>query len=287
MPGWLWPVLIAVVLIFLAARSYYLRFRRACRMVREELAEFVPRHYPGCSVVGERQGNLVLRTPWQDELVWDMADLYVEVARLPGMGGTPAAREQMYRAEADSLLVRPWQPGQPVDPVSHGPRLKPQLYSLADVEEEGAAGALTRPIPGLPLRVGYVLEAPGTPRPLRQAELRGLQLDEEGIHRLALENLGRDFPEEMVKSPLEGSGSAIQFGDGFDAARVLLIPSLVPEGRQLVAVIPHRDMLLLLPGDGDLSPDQIREASRELADHDHAPLLESPVRVTREGFSTL
>src|SRR5205085_10145696 len=98
----------------------------------------------------------------------------------------------------------------------------------------------------------------------------------------------RDFPSDMVANALKGgSGSAIQLADGFDAARLLLVPESLQPGQELVALIPHRDMLLLLPGETADDPNKLREGLRQLECKDHPSLLARPARVTRDGFQLI
>jgi hypothetical protein len=289
MPGfsiWLWLLLGIVLLVVFWVRSYYKRFRGTCRLVREELAEFVPREYPGAEVTGERQGNLVLRMPGGAERVWEMADVYASVVRLLGMGRDPEARAGVYRQAAAAFFAP--DPAQPPALATHGRWIKPQLVPPSILGQASSQGPIAHtPVPGLDLETVYVLDLPQAARPLTEQELAGLGMDLAELRRLAFDNLRANFPREMVATAQGESGSAIQLGDGFDAARLLLVPEFLPEGGELVALIPHRDLLVLLPASILQDPDRLRQGMQQLDCENHPPLLDRPVRVTAAGFEVV
>lgn len=295
LPPWLWIVFGVVVIIAAAVRSFYRRWRGMCRRVREEFAEFVRQHHPGAEVTGEQLGNLVVRLPDGGERVWEMADVYAAVARLPGMGADPAARQQLYR-QAAAACFSPAPPA-PLPPVvstplsapTHGPWIKPRL-----VRPESLAGAaphavpLQLPVLDLGLTVVYLLDLPQGGRTLTEQDRGELELELAELHALALENLRKDFPREIVEQALSGeSGSGIQFGDGFDTARLLLVPECLQEGEELVAMTAPHDLLLLLPASVRDDPEKMNEGLRLLKECDHPVLLDRPVLVNRAGFELL
>jgi hypothetical protein len=287
MPGWLWLLLALATVIALGVRSYYVRFRGACRLVREELAEFVPREYPGNQVTGERLGNLVLRTADGEERVWEMADVYAAIIRLPGMGRDPTARAGIYRQAAAALFAP--DPNQPLSLATHDRWIRPQLVPPAVLSQTSTESPVVHtPVPSLGLETAYVLDLPGAARPLTEKDLADLGLDLEQLHRLALDNLRANFPRELVATPNENdSGSAIQLGDGFDAARLLLIPENLPAGGELVALIPHRDLIVLLPASTLQDREKLRQGMDQLDCANHPPLLDRPVKVTSAGFEVI
>ena len=85
LPVWVWVVAALVLALVVAGRTFYGRFRAMCRRVREEVGAFVAERHPEVAVVGEQQGNLVLRMADGSERVWEMADLYAAVARKRGL----------------------------------------------------------------------------------------------------------------------------------------------------------------------------------------------------------
>jgi hypothetical protein len=288
LPLWFWVLAGVVLLVVVVVRSFYARFRGMCRAVRGELTEYLKAEYPEVQVVGEQQGNLVLRMADGGERVFEMADVYTAVAQLPGMGQDPAARTRIYQQAAAALLPAPPASSRPLAPATHGSRIKPQLVRPETVTpSEPGPGVLQTPVPGLELVVVYVLDLPGDSRHLTEQDRAELGTEVAEIHRLALDNLRKDFPRQMVTDAVAGeSGTAIQFGDSFDATRLLLVPECLQTGEELAALVPHRDMLVLLPAAFLQDHEKLREAVG-LLDCDHPPLLGRPVHVTPDGFNLI
>jgi hypothetical protein len=281
MQPWGWALLALFAVIVLVARSFYARFRGVCRRVREELTEWAPKRFPGTAVVGEQMGNLVVRLPDGAERIWEMADIYTAVARLPGMGQDPAERARTYEAVAAPLFPALALDG-PLSREAHGALIKPRLVPAGE-----PGGELRQPVAGLPLEVEYVLDVPPG-RLLTSGDAAELGLDPLGLHQLALENLGKEFPGEMVAEGVSGSnGAALQLGDGSDAARLLLLPQHLKPGQEVLALIPHRDLLLLLPAELRDDPQKLEEGLKLLECDDHPPLLNRPVLVRQNGFEMI
>jgi hypothetical protein len=286
MPGWLWGVLITAGLLFLAVRSFYQRFRGMCRRTREELTALLHQDYPDVSVLREERGNLVIRCEGEgEERVWEMADLYSAVARLPGMGQDSQARHRLYQQAARNMCA-PKVDG-PLTLSKHGALIKPQLLP-PDGAEAPRAAILSTEVPGLELAMAYTVDVPHGSRYLTEQDRSDLGLSAAELHELAYSNLGREFPDDLLTQPLSGnSGSALQLADGFDAARLLLLPGKLKPGEALIAVIPHRDMLLLLPASMQDEPDRLSQGLEMLACDEHPALLRRPIRVTPAGFQIL
>jgi hypothetical protein len=273
-----WIIGGVVVILVVRVRMLYSRFRRMCRGVREELTHRVRTEVSGVAAVHERLGNLVVRLEDGSERVWELSDVYTAMARLPGMGADPQARETVFqRALTQFRTVR----------LADG-RVRPQLVPLATAQAD-ANGTLYMEVSGLPLAAIYVRADPAGPVVLTRGNAPEAAEDLAGLHRQALEALRADFPHDALMSALDGdSGSALQLADGYDAARLLLLPSSLPEDAALIALVPHRDRLLLLPDAMREDPEKLREGMGMLReDHGHPPLLDRPVRVTSEGFALL
>lgn len=285
MPGWLWVVFILAALLFIAVRSFYARFRGVCRRTREELQDLLRRDYPGVEVLREERGDLVVRSGNQEQ-VWEMADLYSAVAQLPGMGQDPQARQRLYQHAARTMFAP--KSDEPLDRERHGALIKPQLLP-PDGSEEVPVDLIRSPeVPGLGLKLGYVVDAPGGPRYLTEQDRLNLGIKPSELHDLAVANLAKGFPHDLLSQPLTAnSGSAIQFSDGFDAARLLLLPGHLQAGEAVLALVPHRDMLMLLPEAMQDDPGSFRQVLQLLACDGHPPLLRQPVRVTSAGFQLL
>ena len=281
MPVWGWVLLAVLGLPILAVRVFYGRFRAMCDGVRRELAELVRTDYPDLRVVREQQGNLVLSRDPGPEIVWELADVYTEVARLPGMGRDAGARAHIYRKSLDSLLVPPVDADHPLSLEAHGSRIMPVLLR----PEQDDAGADAQPLPSLGLRLAFVADLPAGRLPITAEIREALGLTPAELRSLALQNLGRGFPHEMVASALQGDATAFQGADGFDAARLLLVPDQLAEGEELTAIVPHRDLLVLLRVNSPEELERAREGARAMDEHGHPPLLDEPVRITSEGLS--
>jgi hypothetical protein len=278
LPVWLWVIAGALVVIAVAVRWFYARYRAMCRTVRDELSAFIGSHYPNLQLAWQPNGNLDLCAANGGQWVIDMADVYVAVARLPGLGRDPAARSAVYHRVMDT--------SGPLVLSAHGQRIKPMLIPPQFLNPT-ASGPQTS-VPGLGLVAVYVLDLPGTPRLLLEQEREELGIPVPELHRLALDNLRKDFPREVVTTALAGEGgTAMQAKDFFNATRLLLVPDFLPSNQELIAFIPHRDMLVLFPGRLRHDGDKLREAVRALESGGHPPLLDRPVLVTHSGFEVL
>jgi hypothetical protein len=290
LPIWFSVILAILALPVLPVWLFYSRFRKICRTVRSEIGQFLRENHPDFQVIGEQQGNLLVRQPDGAERVWEMAEVYTAVARLPGMGADPSARRGIYARAVEQLLNPALDPSQPLSLAMDGDRIKPYLLTAAFYKQAAPpSGAPHTAIPGLAdLLAVYVLDLPGGPRYLSEDDRGSLGIDVTEMHRLALEHLRRDFPRQMVADVVAGENpSAIQFQDSFNAARLLLIPEILEGDEELIALIPHRDMLVVLPPSMRNEPEKLKQAAETLKCDDHPPLLERPIRVTRRGFEMI
>jgi hypothetical protein len=290
LPIWFWLILAILGLPVLAVWLFYSRFRKMCRTVRGEIGQFLREKHPDFAVIGEQQGNLLVRQPDGVERVWEMVDVYTAVARLPGMGADPAARRGIYARAVEQLLNPAHDPSQPLSLATHGERIKLHLVTTEFYRQAAPpSGAPHTAIPGLPdLLTVYFLDLPGGPRYLSEDDRGTLGIDVTEMHRLALEHLRRNFPRQMVTDVAAGGDpSAIQFQDAFNAARLLLIPEMLEADDELIALIPHRDMLVVLPPSMRNEPEKLKQAAEALKCDDHPPLLERPIRVTCRGFQMI
>jgi uncharacterized protein YtpQ (UPF0354 family) len=129
-------------------------------------------------------------------------------------------------------------------------RVKPRLVTLAFHEKMRAKlGAFpSRDFYGLPLKVVYVLDADKQMMYLSDAHLKKLGLAPADIHKVALTNLWPSIPPTLGADVLaKNSMVVLKNLDGFDAARLLLVPATLQAGQRLAAIISDRDTLALLP----------------------------------------
>jgi hypothetical protein len=194
------------------------------------------------------------------------------------MGGDLGARATVYEQVLDT--------SGPLVLSTHGSRIKPLLIPRQFLN--AAVPSPQTPIPSLGLVVVYALDLPRNPRFLLEQDLRELGTEISQLHGLALDNLRRDFPQQLVADALAGEqGSAFQANDYFDAARLLLVPEFLAPKQELIALIPHRDVLVLLPGTVRQDEGKLRESMRALECGNHPPLLDRPVLVTMSGFEII
>jgi hypothetical protein len=275
LPMWLWVIAGALVIVALVARWFYSRYTAMCRTAREELSKHLKSNYPDVELTWQPQGNLDLCTANGGHWVLDMSDVYVAVGRLPGMGRDPAARARIYQQVLDT--------SGPLVQSAHASRIKPLLIPIQFLN--AAVPGPQTPIPGLGLVVVYVLDLPGNPRFLLEQDRKELGTELPGLHRLALDNLRQDFPQQLVIDAVAGEqGTAFQAKDYFNAARLLLVPEFLQPEQELIALIPHRDSLVLLPGSVRQDEGKLRESMRALQHGDHPPLIDRPVLVNQSGF---
>jgi hypothetical protein len=278
LPVWLWVILGALVIVTAVARWFYSRYRAMCRTVRDELSRFLESNYSGVQLTWQPQGNLELRAANRGPRIIDMADVYAAVGRLPGMGRDPAGRARIYQQVLET--------GGPLVLSAHGKRIKPLLIPRQYLNP--AIPSPQTPIPNLGLVVVYALDLPGNPRFLLEQDRDELGIEVPELHRLALDNLRKDFPQQLVVDAVAGErGTAFQAEDFFNAARLLLVPEFLQPNQELIALIPHRDILVLLAGSVRQDEGKLRESMRALECGDHPPLLDRPVLVTHSGFEII
>jgi hypothetical protein len=278
LPVWLWVIAVLFVVVTAAARWFYSRFRAMCRSVRDDLSKYLGSNHPGVQLTWQTDGNLELRAADSGPRVIDMADVYSAVGRLPGMGRDVAARATIYQQAFDR--------SGPLSLSAHGGRIKPLLVSPQFLNPALAIPQTS--LPSLGLVVMYALDLPGNPRFLLEQDRDELGIGVPELHRLALDNLRKDFPQQLVADPIAGeSGTAIQANDYCNAARLLLVPEFLQPNQELIALIPHRDILVLLPGNTRQDEGKLRESMQALQCGDHPPLLDRPVLVTHSGFEKL
>lgn len=162
-----------------------------------------------------------------------------------------------------------------VDFAAAAPGLLPQVRSRAWLEERGAfgdSGLVFTPLNGDLVTV-YVIDGEANMVFVCREHLRRWRKEVADLHHLALANLARRGDAWRGAAPVEGA--LIQAGDGFDAARVLL---LEPRDGLLVA-IPDRDTLWVGPEQGqDLA--RLMATTAEIAAHAAHPISGQVHRVT-------
>lgn len=125
----------------------------------------------------------------------------------------------------------------------------PQVRNRKWVDAQGRFGdsaLVQRPL-NAELSVVYVIDDPHTMVFVCRAHLTAWRRQEEDLHRLALGNLQRRAGGAAL--PLSHEPLLLQTGDGYDAARVLLLDETARSDSLLVAV-PDRDTLWVAQEEG-------------------------------------
>jgi hypothetical protein len=120
---------------------------------------------------------------------------------------------------------------------------------------------------------------------LTEGQREELGLDLDSLHRRALENLARTFAPHGVRAVIdERSLVTVKSGDSYDAARLLLVGRHLGEGEAVLAAIPDRDSLVLIPlpdDESDLSTLAKLAKTRGGA----RPICNQLLKVTKDGIT--
>jgi hypothetical protein len=266
----------AVIMFGFWARSQWRRAVR--RQVIDELRE----HHPEVTVLRESGGSLELTLSDGAPGTLNLYNLYTAIAAGPR---EPDIQQEAIRAFVTGALSGIEEARQPLSLAKHGDRLMPRLADLGFVKDAAAHG---RSLVHLPTTVAglvtiYVLDGEQSVMYLGEDRLVELALDAQALHERALANLRRKPIAEIVRSAIARKQVAVvKVGDSYDAARLLLVPEALAEGEELVAVVPDRETLGLLP----VPSGDAWAAVRKLARTPASPyrLLDRPLRVTQAGF---
>jgi len=154
-------------------------------------------------------------------------------------------------------------------------QLLPQVRSRAWIEQQGTfgdSGLVSTPIND-ELATVYVVDDSNCMVFICRAHLKRWQKDVADLHNLALGNLRRLGSNGL--DPSTDGPVLLQSGDGFDAARLLLLEQ--QEG--LLVAVPDRDTLWAGAPDGQ-NLEQLMAATEELAEKATHPVSPSLFRVT-------
>ena len=276
---WLLGLGLLLGLLAFLAVSALASFRRSVRqLVRDALRE----QLPGAQVVRETARALELRFPDGTSGTLGLANLYTGIASGPR---DEAARRGAVSAFVNGALSGLLEANKPLSLSAHGERLMPRLAEAAFASDAASQGKplVQRPtaVPGLVTL--YVLDSEEAVMYLGEERLAELGIDAEALHARAMANLGRRSIAEIVRGVVERKQVAtVEIGDTFDATRLLLVPDALREGEELVAVVPDRETLGLLPVPADEAWTPVRKLARSPASPYR--LIAQPLRVTRSGF---
>jgi uncharacterized protein YtpQ (UPF0354 family) len=129
-----------------------------------------------------------------------------------------------------------------------GSRLLPRIVNASTLDQLQQL----EPVPHTPLgstglSVVYVLDGEHSVAFLTESLRQQMSLDLPALHALAVENLRSSGGlEDVVDVLAPGALVRVMVGDSYDAARILLLPSLLKPDQQLAVAIPDRDTLGIL-----------------------------------------
>ncbi|MHC5065934.1 MAG: DUF1444 family protein [Planctomycetota bacterium] len=141
--------------------------------------------------------------------------------------------------------------------------IMPQVKSAAWLREHGGAfggSALVSRDLGPDLVVCYVIDEPWSMIFICREHLRRWHKTEQDIHQLAMSNLRRKSGSQMQSRDDSPGPVLLQTGDGYDAARILLLETAAAAGS--IIALPDRDTLWI-GSDESEELDAIAELARQ------------------------
>jgi len=255
MRWWAWLILAVVglpLLFVVLSIAVVLRFRRT---VQREFVGFLRERRPELKVVSQRHLLLETTDPAARRGTIDLHNLYKSI--LHAQARTPQARRPFYDQwlkfleEGDAMGTSPLGDAQKQ-------RIMPRLVTDEMLRDERFARELpTVPVGETGLHIAFVLDGEQSVLYLTWKHLEELGASVPELTTLALDNLRKTFPPEpIVRGVLDKpSLSTVKMLDTYDAARLLLLPEGLRAGEALLAAVPDRDTLVILPvpPDADLS----------------------------------
>jgi len=260
---WQWGLLGWVLVSGIAAVLHY-RFRRSEPGFTPEVAGFVLRletilakNHPDVEFVGmlSDQFACVLAVDGQETPV-SLHDAYRHEMAFPDSFPVFVARllDEIREFGLDRV--------EDLDLAFASQQLLPQIRSRDWLESKGCFGdsGLVHRWLNDQLVTVYVVDAPNCMLFLCRAHLKRWRKTEEDIHNLAVANLRRLDPAQFAQIRSVAEPLRVEVGDGYDAARVLLLE----EADGLLVAIPDRDVLWVGLEDGtDL--ESLMADTREIA----------------------
>lgn len=205
-------------------------------------------------------------------------------------GGHPDAIEHLAQAIVESIASS-------LDEARAAPPfefVKPHLRPLLKTEEflrSAPMALVSRPFMGT-LIVCYVVDAPRTVRYVTRDWLASWALDEEALHRAAIDNLEAATRELPMQAAGRADGRVellcYETQDGYDASRILL-PDLLERLREhlgptYLVGVPNRDFFIAFRDE----PDLVAHCRTVVAEHARTmpyPLCDGLLRVVRDGVA--
>ncbi|MEZ5967348.1 MAG: DUF1444 family protein [Planctomycetota bacterium] len=273
--GWLALSLVTAAAFHVIRRRYRpVTIPAEVRVFLRRLEETLRAHHPEVHVRGMLPGRfvLVMEVEGQDVPV-PLHQLFRHASTFPE--ALPQMVDTLLREIANGGLTRISE--HRFDEVAT--RILPQVRSADWVGSRGRSfgdeALVTRAL-AADLRICYVIDDPWSMVFVCQAHLRQWGVDEESVHRLSTQNLRRLGGEHVPMPGPDDDAVVLRTGDGYDAARVLLLDPERTEG--LLVAMPERDTLWLGSGaQGSLSG--LMQLNREQSQNSPYPVSPTIYRV--------
>jgi hypothetical protein len=271
---WLW-ITLGWATVALVAAALHRRWRTLTAQPNAELAAFMlrfetelMRSHPGVAFLGLLPDRFacLLRVDGQETVV-SLHDVFRHAA------AQPDAFTRLIASLLSDIRDIGLDQVAGVDFAAAAPLLLPQVRSRAWLEQRGTFGSsgLVHQALAADLVTVYVIDDTTNMVFVCREHLRRWRKDAADLHNLAVANLAR----RGVALPAVEQPVVVQTGDGFDAARVLLMDRR--DG--LLVAIPDRDTLWIGPEQGqDLA--RLMATTEAIAEHAAHPVTGTVFRVT-------
>ena len=161
------------------------------------------------------------------------------------------------------------------------PRIVNETF-IKDALKTYPEGLPCRPLYETGLSIVYVIDSKNNMSFVRAGWLKESGLTEAELYSLSIEHLRQRYPDNIASKTLKSNSLIVlKTFDGFDAARLLLVPAQLEAGQSIAATIPDRDTLSLSPVPLEDNWAGLRKASQSAVG---APLCEQPLLVTSNSI---
>jgi uncharacterized protein YtpQ (UPF0354 family) len=276
MKWWMWAIIFIVLLQYV----FSLVNRSWKAMIRKEIITYIREKHPEIEIVSEKKKAIVVK--FGDEQAEGLlGKIYDSCAK----SRSPEARQAIYEEYITALKDGP-KNNETISLETHGSKIMPRLITQKSLEKLCRVDEIpNRPFACTDLLIVYVLDYQQSVVYISAKQLMQMGIHEDQLYEIAIANIEKTFPAQAIKNVLEKQTlSAIKMMDSYDAARILALPKFLPEGVEVVALIPDKDILAVttVPVDGDWN--KLKKLARTPSGK---PLCENPLIVSRNGFRVI
>lgn len=138
----------------------------------------------------------------------------------------------------------------------------------------------SKPLNNTGLSVLYVIDRPRSVIYLKNNDYQKLGLNLDELNRIALDNLEKRFSREIVEKCIANNQlTVIKTIDSYDAARILLLPKFLPTDVKIIAHVPDKDTLAIVPSTDYGTMMKLMDIPSS-----GKPLLKTPLLVSSTGY---